>query len=183
MRKIVVFSIVLALVAVPSLVIAGYLVNDSKKECLVVGENPGIGIAGYRYSDTCPDDYSVVFQGPVEKPWYVKLLEVLDTWFGLKSRVLWVPSAGQIAFVSALVLALRRFLQLPLFGALFDRLTHGVGTLIISFVVSTLTNIQGYLDGGLTVWELALAIFSTVAGAAVFWESLKRLVRKSEGIS
>lgn len=177
MKKVTALTLLGLFLVVPSIVVAGFLVNDEKKECVVVEGEPGFGIAGMRYSEDCPSGYAVVTNQRPTKAWYVELLESLDRWFGLKKKIIWMPSASQIAFVTSLILGIRRFLQLPLFGTIFDKLTHGFGTIVLTFVASVLTQLSGYLDGGLTAFELCLAVLSNLAGAVAFWEFVKRLVR------
>jgi hypothetical protein len=150
-----------------------WYVNHELKQCVPYA---GIGLGGgWVVADECPAGYQVP-QSP-EEPWYIKLLKLLDGWFGLQEKVVWLPSAKVLAGIASLVLVLRRFLQV--FGGLFDKLTHGVGTLVLSAVVSFLVQVQPLLaDGKLTVYEAVLALLTTVAGAAGVWEVLKRLVRK-----
>lgn len=175
------FALVLAAVftLAPTVAFAGYLVSDAQRICVPVAQNPGIGLGGYVYAETCPEGYTIVELPPTpEKPWYVRLLEVLDTWLGLKSKIIWIPSASQLALLASLVLLLRRLLQL--FQIPFvDSLTHGFGTLLISAVLSFLLYVQPLVaDGALTAYEAILALLSTVAGAAGLWEVIKRLVRR-----
>lgn len=167
------FLIVLAFA--PSVALAGYLVNHDRKLCQPVEGPPEFGISGWEYAEVCPDGYTI-YQPPV--PWWQKVLDLLDTWLGLKNRVIWLPSAGQIAFVTSLVLLLRRLGQLPILGGLLARYTHGLWTIAVSAVVSFWTVIQPQLDGGLTLYEALGALLATVAGAAGLWELIKRLVRR-----
>jgi len=150
-----------------------WYVNHELKQCIPYA---GIGLGGdWVVADECPDGYQV--PQPPEEPWYIKLLKILDGWFGLQEKVVWLPSAKVLAGIASLVLVLRRFLQV--FGELFDKVTHGVGTLVLSAVVSFLVHVQPLLaDGKLTAYEAVLALLATVAGAAGVWELLKRLVRK-----
>lgn len=176
----------LALAAVGNLVLAaplwaagGYLVSDDKKECYAVEQPPGIGLGGLRYSEVCPEGYEVKPLPQPEPPWYMKLLDALDKWFGLKSKVLWMPTAGQVALVASLVLVLRRLLQL-FQTPLIEKLTHGWGTALLSALVSFVTVVQPMLeDGSFTAYELALALLATFGMAAAFWELVKSLVGKS----
>jgi len=170
----------LALPAVLGLVLAApvfaaqqWYVNHETRQCLPYA---GIGLGGaWVLADTCPEGYSL--PAPPEEPWYIRLLNALDRWFGLKDKVVWVPSASQIALVTSAVLVLRRLLQV--FSLPFiDALTHGIGTLVISAILSFLVAVQPSLaDGKLTAYEAILALVATVAGAAGLWEALKRLVR------
>lgn len=178
----------LALAAVGNLVLAaplwaagGYLVSDERKECYAVEQAPGIGLGGLRYSETCPEGYEVKPLPQPEPPWYVKLLDALDKWFGLKSKVLWIPTAGQVALVSSLVLVLRRLLQL-FQVPLIEKLTHGWGTVALSALISFLTVVQPMLeDQTFTAYELGLALAATLGMASAFWETLKTLVGSSVG--
>lgn len=176
----------LALAAIGGMVLApalwaagGYLVNDQKKVCHFLEQPPGVGLGGYRWAEQCPEGYEVLPLPAPEKPWYVKLLDALDRWFGLKQKVIWLPTAGQVALVGSIVLLLRRLLQV-LQHPLIDRLTHGLGTIIISAIVSVLTVVQPMLeDQALSLYELLLALASTVALSSGFWELLKSLVGPS----
>lgn len=180
------FTLALAAIGVlvlasPVLATAGYLVSDAKKECYFLPQNPGIGLGGLRWADECPEGYEVKPLPQPETPWYFKLLELLDRWFGLKNRVLWLPSAGQVAFVTSLVLLLRRLLQvfqLPF----IQTLTKGWGTVILSTIISFLTVVEPLIaDQQFTWYELILALVSTVGAAAATWEVLKSLVGPSSG--
>jgi hypothetical protein len=159
--------------AAPVLAAQQWYVNHDAKQCIPYA---GIGLGGnWVVAETCPEGYSQ----PVlpQEPWYIRLLNALDRWFGLREKVVWVPSAAQIALVTSAVLVLRRLLQL-LSLPFIDRLTNGVGTLLISVLLSFLVAVQPSLaDGKLTAYEAVLALVTTVAGAAGLWEALKRLVR------
>jgi len=159
--------------AAPVLAAQQWYVNHETRQCI---PNAGIGLGSpWVLADSCPEGYSQ--PAPPEEPWYIKLLSALDRWFGLKDRVVWVPSAAQIALVTSAVLVLRRLLQL-LSLPFVDRLTHGIGTIVISALLSFLVAVQPSLaDGKLTAYEAILALVTTVAGAAGLWEALKRLVR------
>lgn len=165
--------------AAPLLAAGGYLVSDAKRECYPLSRPPGVGLGGLRWAEECPEGYEVKPLPQPEKPWYVKLLDVLDRWFGLKDRVLWVPSAGQVALVTSLVLLLRRLAQL-FQVPIIDQVTHGWGTVVISALVSFLTVVQPLVeDGSLTWYELGLALGATMGAAAAFWEVIKGLVGPS----
>lgn len=174
MKKVVSLFVILMAIA-PSLALAGYLVNHERRLCQPVEGPPGFGISGWEYAETCPDGYTI-YEPPV--PWWQKLLDLLDTWLGLKNKVIWLPSAGQIAFVTSLVLLLRRLGQLPILGGLLERYTHGLYTIAVSAIVSFWTVIEPQLGGGLTLYEAVGALLATVAGAAGLWEVIKRLVRR-----
>lgn len=159
----------------------GFLVSDERQECYPVTQPPGIGLGGLRFSETCPEGYTVKDLPAPEPPWYIKLLDALDKWFGLKSKIVWLPTAGQLALVASLVLILRRLLQLFQIP-LLDRLTHGLATIILSAAISFLTVVQPMLaDSSLTAYELLAALLATVGGSAGLWELLKALVSPSAG--
>ncbi len=148
----------------------GYLVNDENKTCIAMQQNPGIGLSGYRWADVCPDGYQVVTPPPpAEPPLWQKILSAIDSWFGLSNKVLWVPTAKQLALLSFLVLLIRRVLPF----------IEGSKTLVVSTVLAFLLYIEGAVaDGRLTWYEALFGLASTVLGAAGLWEVIKRLVRK-----
>lgn len=158
---------------------AGYLVSDSKRECYPLESQPGIGIGGLRWAEQCPEGYVIAPLPQPEKPFGMKFLEMLDSWFGLKKIILFTPTASQVAAVAGLVLVLRRLLQIFSIGFI-EKLTHGYGTIVLTALISFFTVVQPLLeDGTFTAYELGLALVLTVGGAAAFWEALKALVGKS----
>lgn len=148
----------------------GYLVSDEQRECIAVAGPPGIGIGGYRYSETCPEGYAIKeLPSPPEPPAWQKLLDAIDSWFGLKNRILWIPTAKQLLLLSFLVLLIRRALPF----------VSGGKTLVVSTVLAWLLYIQGAVaDGSLSAYEAIASLLATVAGAAGLWEGIKRLVRR-----
>lgn len=165
--------------AAPLLAAGGYLVSDAKRECYFLEQQPGIGLGGLRWAEQCPEGYAVATLPQPEKPWYAKLLDALDKWFGLRNRVLWLPTAGQVALVTSLILLLRRLLQL-FQVPLVEKLTHGWGTVVLSALVSFLTAVQPMLDDGAFTWyELGLALAVTMGTASALWEVVKGLVGPS----
>jgi hypothetical protein len=170
MKRVVTVLLVL-LAAAPA--VAGWLVDEDAKVCYgPVAGPPGIGIGGLRYADACPAGYTQAQLPQPPKPWWQALLEQLDTWFGLSRRVVWVPTAKQLAALTLLIAILRNGLGL-------SRWINGPWTLLVSALLAVALYIQGAVaDGSLTLMEAILALSTTVAGAAGLWEGLKRLVRK-----
>jgi uncharacterized protein YggT (Ycf19 family) len=165
-------------VATPAIALEpGFLVNDAAKVCHPFQGPPGIGIGGFRWDTACPEGYSIRPLPEPPVPWWQKALDLLDSWLGLRSKILWIPSAGQLALIASLVLLLRRLLQL-FQVPLLNKLTNGLGTLVLSALVSFLTVVQPMLDGGLSAYELLAALVLSVGGAAGVWEALKKLVRR-----
>lgn len=147
----------------------GYLVSDSRRVCHPVEQDPGIGIGGYYYASTCPEGYTVEPLPQPEPPAWQKLLDALDSWFGLKNRVVWVPTAKQLLLLSFLILLIKRALPF----------INGGKTLVVSTVLAWLLYIQDAVaDGSLTAYEAVASLAATVLGAAGLWEVIKRLVRR-----
>jgi len=154
----------------------GFLISDSKKECVPVSSNPGIALGGYRYGEVCPKGYSVV--KPEDRtPFYIKLLSLLDNWFGLKNKLLFLPNGLFVAFLMFLVALIRFIASQPILKGVLDKATNGKGTVILTAALSLLLQLQDFLQGGLTAYE-ALTWFFSVIGAMGLWEVVKRIVRK-----
>jgi|GEM_PF-3823651 len=170
MKRIVTVLLVL-LAATP--VVAGWLVDESARVCYgPIAGPPGIGLGGLQYAETCPDGYAQAQLPQPPKPWWQALLEQLDTWFGLSRKVVWVPTAKQLAVLTLVIAILRHGLGLA-------RWISGLWTLVLSAVLAVVLYVQGAVaDGSLTIMEAILAVISTVAGSAGLWEGLKRLVRR-----
>jgi hypothetical protein len=162
-------ALALVLGAPAALAVSGYLVSDSQRQC-IPAEQGVPGIAGYTWQPTCPQGYTIVQQPPApQPPLWQRILDALDSWLGLSSRVVWVPTAKQLLLLSTIILLLRRAM----------RWVSGWRTIVLSTVVAWLTYYQGAVaDGSLTAYEALAGLLATVAGAAGLWEIVKRLVRK-----
>lgn len=160
--------------AAPLLAAGGYLVSDEKKECLQVAANPGIGVGGYYYSETCPEGYTINDLPQPEQPWWIKLLNQLDKLFGLSDKYLWVFSVSKLASIAAAVLLVKRILGVV--GATIA----GKWTWLVTAVVGFLSYIEPLLsDGKLSVYEAILAVFYVVFGSSVVWKTMKALIQQS----
>jgi len=170
MKRVVTVLLVL-LAAAPA--VAGWLVDAGARVCYgPVAGPPGIGLGGLQYAEACPDGYAQAPLPQAPKPWWQSVLEQLDTWFGLSTRVVWVPTAKQLATLTLLIAILRNGLGLA-------RWINGPWTLLLSAALAVALYVQGAVaDGSLTIMEAILAVASTVAGSAGLWEGLKRLVRR-----
>jgi hypothetical protein len=169
MKRVVTVLLVL-LAAAPA--VAGWLVDESALVCYgPVAGPPGIGLGGLKYADGCPAGYTQAQLPQAPRPWWQALLEQLDTWFGLSQRVVWVPTAKQLAALTLLIAILRNGLGL-------SRWINGPWTLLLSAALAVALYVQSAVaDGSLTLMEAILAVVSTVAGSAGLWEGLKHLVR------
>jgi hypothetical protein len=154
----------------------GFLVSDSKKECIPVASNPGIGLAGYRYGEVCPDGYGVVTPSN-STPFYIKLLNLLDSWFGLRNKLVFLPNGLFVAFLMFLVALIRFVASQPLLNGVLDKITNGKGTVALTAALGLLLQLQDFLQGGLTAYEALTWLFSVI-GAMGLWEVVKRIVRK-----
>lgn len=148
-----------------------YIVNHELRQCM---PNPGIGLGGWEPAEACPEGYQLLTPQPPEKPWYLKLLELLDSLFGLSNKVVWVPKASTLVGLAAFILIVRRVLQV--FGGVLDKLTHGVGPIVMNALISLYVALEGKLADGLTLYEVLEAVL-TFVGTWLSWEAIKRLVR------
>lgn len=147
-----------------------WVVNHDLKQCM---PNAGIGLSGWVPAEVCPDGYTILVPKPPEQPWYIKLLEALNNWFGLSSKVLWLPKPATLAVIASAILLVRRFLQL--FGGIFDKVTHGIGPVILNAIISFYVALEGKLADGLSAYELLEALF-TFFGTWGVWEYIKHVV-------
>lgn len=165
-KRILVFAVMFtALLVFSSIAEAGYLVSDSKKEC--VPASGAIGLSGYTYMETCPEGYTVVIPQK-EEVWWQALIRKLLAGYN-------VEVSPKKVFIISTVVSVVKFILLKL-GVVLSGPAALAFTLLISIVESFLAAAK---DGVLAGNELAEALIGLINGLlAGTWFKLTTLVQK-----